>query len=177
MLKTVAIVVVCLAIAIVAVLIYAATKPDTFRVARSTLIKAPADKIFPLINNLGAQSSWSPFEKDPHMKRVLSGPQSGKGATYEWDGNWEVGKGRIVVTESTPSTKVTLALDMMKPFDAHNIVEFTLAPQADATLVTWSMHGPQPLLAKVVSTFFNCEKMVGDPFEEGLRKLKVLAEK
>lgn len=177
MLKAVAIVAACLAVAIVAVLIYASTKPDTFHVARATLIKAPADKIFPLINNLGAQSSWSPFEKDPNMKRVLSGPQSGKGATYEWDGNWEVGKGRIVVTESTPSTKVTLALDMIKPFDAHNIVEFTLASQEGATLVTWSMRGPQPLLAKVVSTFFNCEKMVGDPFEEGLGKLKALAEK
>ena len=177
MLKAIGIVVACLAVAIVAVLIYAATKPDTFRVARSTVIKAPADKIFPLINELGAQSNWSPFEKDPQMKRTLSGPQSGKGATYEWDGNWEVGKGRIAITDSTPPSKVTLALDMTKPFDAHNIVEFTLVPQGEGTLVTWVMHGPQPFLGKVVSTFFDCEKMVGGPFEEGLGKLKALVER
>lgn len=177
MLKIVGIVVACLAVAVVAVLIYAATKPDTFRVARTITIKAPADKIFPLINELGAQSTWSPFEKDPHMKRTLSGPQSGKGATYEWDGNWEVGKGRIAITDSTTPSKVTLALDMMKPFAAHNIVEFTLVPQGGGTLVTWAMHGPQPFLGKVVSIFFNCEKMVGDPFEEGLGKLKALIER
>jgi len=177
MLKALAVIAACLVVAIAAVAIYAATKPDTFRVARSAVIKAPADKIFPLINDLGAQSSWSPFEKDPHMKRALSGPKNGKGATYEWDGNWEVGKGRIAITDSMPPSRLTLALDMMKPFEAHNIVEFTLVPQGGGTLVTWAMHGPQPFLGKVVSIFFNCEKMVGDPFEEGLGKLKVLAER
>ncbi len=177
MLKIAAIVVACLAVAVVGVLIYAATKPDTFRVARAITINAPAEKIFPLINELGAQSNWSPFEKDPQMKRALSGPQSGKGATYDWDGNWEVGKGRIAITDSTPPSRVTMALDMMKPFEAHNIVEFTLVPQGGGTLVTWEMHGPQPFLGKVVNIFFNCEKMVGDPFEEGLGKLKALAER
>jgi len=166
-----------LVLGIVAVLGIAATKPDTFYVQRSTTINASQEKIFPLINELRAQSSWSPFEKDPDMKRTLSGPVSGKGAVYAWDGNREVGAGSIAITDSVEPRKVTLALDMTRPFAAHNIVEFTLQPVGDATTVTWAMHGPQPFIGKIISTVIDCDKMVGAMFEEGLAKLKVLAEK
>lgn len=49
MLKIIALVVVVL---LVALLVYAATKPDIFRVQRAASIKAPAEKIFTLINDL-----------------------------------------------------------------------------------------------------------------------------
>jgi hypothetical protein len=184
MLSTVAIAAIVIVVAVVAVLGYAATRPDTFRVQRTATVKAPAEKIFPLIDDLHAHTTWSPFEKDPNMKRTHSGAARGKGALYEWEGNRQVGSGRIAITDSTPS-KVTMALDMLKPFEAHNIVEFTLEPNgssADATTnvttnVTWAMHGRQPFMAKVMSTFINCDKMVGRQFEEGLGKLKVLAER
>jgi hypothetical protein len=178
MIKTVAlIVVVLLAVSLAGVLAYAATKPDTFRVQRAATIKAPADKIFPLINDLRAQSTWSPFEKDPDMKRTHSGPAQGAGATYEWDGNRQVGAGRIAITDAKAPSQVTLALNMFRPMEAHNVVEFTLQPQGDATTVTWVMHGAQPYLAKVMSTVIDCDKMVGSMFEEGLTKLKALAER
>ena len=51
MLKTIGIIAAILAVGIAGVLIYAATKPDEFRVQRSTAIKAPPEKIFPLIND------------------------------------------------------------------------------------------------------------------------------
>jgi hypothetical protein len=175
MLKTIAFVALGIGVLVAATLVYAATKPDAFRVERAISINAPAEKLFPLINDLRVQSSWSPFEKDPDMKRVHSGAAQGEGAVYEWDGNREVGAGRIAITRSTPS-KVTLALDMSRPFMAHNIVEFTLEPQGAATRVIWSMHGPQPYLAKLMSTFIDCDKMVGGSFEQGLARLKALAE-
>ena len=178
MIKTVALVViVLLVVSLAGVLAYAATKPDTFQVQRAAIIKAPADKIFPLINDLRAQSTWSPFEKDPDLKRTHSGPAQGAGATYEWDGNRQVGAGRIAITDAKAPSQVTLALDMFRPMEAHNVVEFTLQPQGDATTVTWAMHGAQPYLAKVMSTVIDCDKMVGSMFEEGLGKLKALAEK
>ena len=176
MIKTIGFVALGFAIAIAAVLAYATTRPDTFRIARSTSIKAPAEKIFPLINDLRAQATWSPFEKDPNMKRTHSGAAQGTGAVYEWDGNSEVGAGRIAITDSQPSSRVTLALDMIRPFAAHNIVEFTLEPRGESTGVTWSMHGEQPFLAKVISVFIDCEKMVAPQFEEGLARLKRMAE-
>jgi hypothetical protein len=64
---------IALAVALAAALTYAGTAPDTFTIRRSTLIAAPPEAIFPLINDWQAQSSWSPFEKDPNMKRRYSG--------------------------------------------------------------------------------------------------------
>jgi hypothetical protein len=175
------IIAIALAVAIAAALVYAAIQPDTFRVIRSIVIAAPPDRIFPLINDLHAQSSWSPFEKDPNMKRTHSGAPAGKGAIYEWDGNRNVGAGRIAITDSVPPSCVSLALDMSRPFAAHNIVDFILeqkgsATNAPSTQVTWAMQGRQPFVAKVMSLFINCDKMVGSQFEEGLAKLKALVE-
>jgi len=175
MLKKIAVVVVVL---IAAVLAYAATKPDTFHVQRSTSIQAPAEKIFPLIDDFRQQASWSPWEKmDPAMKKSLSGAPNGKGAAYEWDGNSQVGKGRIEITDSTPTSKVAMKLDMFTPFEAHNNVEFTLDATGGSTRVTWAMYGPQPFIAKVMSVFMDCDKMVGQNFEAGLANLKAIAEK
>jgi uncharacterized protein YndB with AHSA1/START domain len=165
-----------IAVAVAAVLAYAASKPDTFMVRRSASIAAPPEKIFPMIDDLRAQSAWSPFEKDPNMKRTHSGAPRGKGAVYEWDGNRQVGAGRIAITESVPSSKVVLALDMSRPFTAHNTVEFTLDRIGAGTNVTWAMQGRQPYMAKVMGLFVDCDKMCGGLFEEGLAKLKALAE-
>lgn len=178
MLKIFGIIAALLIVAVSGVLIYAATKPDTFQVERSARIKAPPEKIFPLINDLRAFNRWSPFEKkDPAMKRSYSGPESGKGAVYEWDGNSNIGKGRLTIADTSPPSKVRINLDMTDPFDAHNIVEFTLEPQGDSTNVTWAMQGKIPYMAKIVHVVFNMDKMVGDDFEVGLANLKAIAEK
>jgi len=176
MLTLAAVVALVIVAAAAAVLVYAATKPDTFRIQRAMSIKAPPEKIFPLINDLHAHAAWSPFEKDPAMRRTHSGAPRGVGAVYEWDGNRQVGAGRIAITESTPSSRVTMALDMFRPFEAHNLVQFTVEPTGDSTSVTWAMDGRQPLMAKLMSTLIDCDKMVGSQFEEGLAKLKALAE-
>jgi uncharacterized protein YndB with AHSA1/START domain len=175
MLKTIAIIVLVL---IAAVLIYAATKPDSFRIERSTQIKAPAEKIFALINDFHQWEAWSPWEKiDPALKRTYGGAASGTGAVYEWSGNKDIGQGRMEITQSTPSSKVALKLDFMKPFEAHNMVEFTLAEQGGSTTLTQAMYGPSPYMSKVMGLFFSMEKMVGEKYEEGLASIKAIAEK
>lgn len=161
---------------IAALLVYAATKPDTFRIQRTATIKAPPEKVFALINDLQSHLSWSPFEKDPAIKRRFNGTTVGKGATYEWEGNRKVGKGRIEIADTTPPSRITMKLDMLKPFQAHNTVDFIIAPKGEATDVTWAMQGAQPFMAKLVGTFMNCDKMVGGEFEQGLANLKLIAE-
>jgi uncharacterized protein YndB with AHSA1/START domain len=141
-------------------------------------IKAPPEKIFALINDFQSWSAWSPYEhKDPGMKRSYSGAASGKGAVYEWDGDKNVGKGRMEIADTFPPSKVTLKLDMVKPFDVNNIVEFTLQPNAEATNVTWALNGHTPYLAKVVHVFLDMDRMVGKDFETGLANLKATAER
>jgi Polyketide cyclase / dehydrase and lipid transport len=172
------IVIMAVVVLIAAVLIFAATKPDSFGVRRATSIGAAPDKIFPLINDFKHWGSWSPYEKkDPAMKRAFSGAASGKGAVYEWDGNNQVGKGRIEIIDVTPPSRVTIKLDMIKPMEGHNIVDFTLEPRGGGTHVTWAMRGSCAYMAKVMGLFLNMDKMVGKDFEVGLANLKVLAEK
>jgi hypothetical protein len=164
-------------VGIVAVLILAATKPDTFRVTRAINIKASPEKIFPLIADFHRWTAWSPYEKkDPAMKRSYGGPSGGVGQTYAWEGDKNVGAGRMTLTEAAVPSKIQLKLDFVRPFEAHNVVVFSLAPNGDATTVTWDMQGPAPLLAKVMHVFINMDKMVGADFEIGLANLKAVAE-
>ena len=159
-------------------LIYAATKPDSFRIERSTTIKAPPEKVFALINDFHQWEAWSPWEKiDPSIKRTYRGPRSDVGAVYEWAGNKDIGQGRMEIIESSALSKVSLKLDFVTPFEAHNFVDFTLTPQGDSTKVTQAMYGPSPYVSKLMTIFFSMEKMVGSKYEEGLADLKKLAEK
>jgi hypothetical protein len=177
MLKILGIVVLVVVIAVAGVLIYAATKPDSFRVERSISIKAPPDKIMARVADLRGWTAWSPYEKkDPGMKRTYAGAPAGKGAIYEWDGNKEVGHGRMEILEATPS-KVVIKLDFVTPFEAHNTAEFTARPNGEGTAVTWAMYGPSPYVAKVMQTVMNMDRMIGKDFEAGLQSLKSVAEK
>lgn len=172
------VILVIVVVAIAGVLILAATKPDSFRVERSTTIKAPPERIFALVNDLGSWRTWSPYEaKDPAMKRTLGSVTAGKGAVYEWDGNKEVGKGRMEIIESTPPSQIDIKLDFLEPFEAHNTAEFKLEPQGEQTRVTWALFGPMPFVSKVMTTFFNMDRMIGRDFEAGLANLKAAAEK
>ena len=166
------------AILAAAILAYAATKPDRFEVHRSASIKASPEKIFAIINDYHNWDKWSPWNKhDPAMTKTISGSASGKGAVYEWAGNKMVGKGRIEIVDSVPSSKITMKLDMKEPMEANNVAEYTLEPKGDMTTVTWALRGPCPYMSKVAGLFMNIDQMVGGAFEEGLASLKALAEK
>ncbi len=163
---------------IVGVLAYATTLPDTFRVERSITIQAYPEQIFPLINNLQRWDAWSPWEKkDPAMARTHSGSSEGKGAIYEWEGNKEVGKGRMEIIESIPPSTIVTKLDFIKPFEAHNTAEFMLESVGVSTNVTWSMRGPNSFVSKVMGIFISMDNMLGPDFETGLGNLKSIAEK
>jgi hypothetical protein len=178
MFEIIAIVALVLAIAIAVLLILAATKPDTLRVQRATSIRAPADRIFSMINDFHQWRGWSPYEdRDPALKRTYEGPDSGQGAVYAWDGNRNVGSGRMEILEASVPSKITIKLDFFKPFEGHNTAEFTMLPQGDVTNLTWTMHGPAVFMSKLMQVFMNLDHMIGRDFEAGLANLKKLAEK
>ena len=178
MFEIIAIIAIVLAIAIAIILIVAATKPNTFSIQRATIVKAPPERIFPLINDFHQWGTWSPYEnKDPAMKRSYSGAASGQGAVYAWEGNKNVGSGRMEILEATAPSKIVIKLDFFTPFEGHNTAEFTMLPQGDVTNVTWLMHGPVPFMAKIMHVLMNIDRMVGKDFEVGLANLKRLTEK
>jgi uncharacterized protein YndB with AHSA1/START domain len=178
MFEVIVIIAVVLAVAIAAILILAAAKPNTLRVQRSITVKAPADRIFPLINDFHQWKTWSPYEnKDPAMKRTYGGAETGKGAVYAWDGNNNVGSGRMEILEAATPSKIVIKLDFFKPFEGHNTAEFTMLPQGDATEISWVMQGPAVFMSKVMQVFINLDNMIGKDFEVGLANLKTLTEK
>ncbi|HEU4556231.1 MAG TPA: SRPBCC family protein [Longimicrobium sp.] len=174
MLLTIAVV---LLVAVAALLAFAATRPDTFTVQRSATIAAPAEAIFPQLDDLHRWSAWSPWEKlDPEMKRTFSGAASGPGAVYAWEGNKKVGQGRMEILESDPPRHLRIQLDFLKPFEAHNITGFTLEPAGGGTRVNWMMEGRNNFVGKLMCVFINMARMVGADFERGLANLKAIAE-
>lgn len=175
MLKTIALILVA---AVLAALAFAATRPDSFRIERSVNIQAPPEKVFALVNDFHRWEAWSPWEKiDPQIRRTYSGAASGPGAVYAWQGNKDIGEGRMEITQADAPRRLLLKLDFITPFEAHNSVEFTLEAQGGGTRLTQAMFGPSPFVSKLMGLVFSMDKMVGGKYEEGLASLKALAER
>lgn len=156
---------VILVLAVLAVLAIAAMKPDSFSLRRETDIAAPPEKVFALINDFHEWPKWSPWEKlDPDLQRTHSGAASGKGAVYAWSGNKKVGQGRMEILDGSPHA-IKIKLDFLKPFEAHNVTDFTLEPRNGGTHVTWIMSGPPELLHETHA----CLHEHGQDGRQGLR--------
>ena len=150
---------------------------DTFTIERTATIGAPAATIYALVADFHQWGQWSPWEDiDPGMQRTFSGSESGVGAIYEWSGNRKAGSGRMEITEADEPAVVTIDLQFLKPFKAHNTTTFTLAAEGDSTAVRWTMTGPMTFMTKVMGIFKSMDAMVGPDFEKGLAQLKAAAE-
>lgn len=159
------------------VLALAARKPDTVRYERRAAIAAPPEAIFALINDFHRWVDWSPWEKlDPTMAKTFGGPDQGVGATYAWKGNGKVGEGQMTILESTPSQRVTIRLEFIKPIAADNSTVFTITSVAAGSEVTWVMEGENTFMGKVMSVFMDMDKMIGKSFDEGLAALGAAAQ-
>ena len=164
-------------ILVAALLAFATTRPDQFRVERLIAIDAPTAKIYPLIADFHNWRAWSPWENmDADLKRSYSGAPAGERAVYEWEGR-KAGTGRMEIKHASPDWHLLIQLDFIKPLEGHNTAEFTLTPLANATTVTWAMYGPTKFIGKLMSVFVSMDKYLGGQFERGLQNLKAAAEK
>jgi hypothetical protein len=158
--------------------VFAATRPDTYKVVRTTKVQAPATVVFEQLDDLKRFGAWSPWDKlDPSMKKTYAGPPKGVGQSYTWEGNKQVGKGTMTITDSQPPTQITYKLEFKEPFANIASTVFALAPEGDkAVAVTWSMDGKANFMTKVMGIFKPMDKMIGPDFEKGLAQLKVVSE-
>jgi|SRR5579863_7700683 len=163
---------------VVAFLVFAALKPNTFSVERSITINAAPDKVFPFIDDFHRWHEWAPQDReDPAIQRTFAGAPSGVGAVSDWRGKGQTGAGRLTITESESPFKVIVQADWRQPFATRNMNEFVLEPQGSATRVTWRMRGKNLYMMKLMGVFVNMDKMMGKHFEAGLANLKATAEK
>jgi uncharacterized protein YndB with AHSA1/START domain len=166
-----------LVVVLAAFALLVASRPAAFRVERSTTIAAPPEAVFPLVNDFHAWPRWSPYEdRDPSMARDYSGADAGEGAVYGWDGNDDVGAGRMTITESVPNERLAIRLEFLRPIVATNEVEFTFAPAGGATRVAWAMDGRNGFVGKLIALLMDMDAMIGADFEKGLASLRAAAE-
>jgi len=174
MLITILIILAVIVIVFVAVV---AMQPSEFRVARSSMMSAPAPAVFAQVNDFHKWEAWNPWGKiDPAMKQTYEGAPAGAGAIYSWVGNNQVGEGRMTMTESRPSDLIRIKMEFYKPFAATSTAEFTFRPAGNQTAVTWSMTGNNNFMAKAIHLFMNMDKMIGGQFEKGLASMKSIVE-
>jgi hypothetical protein len=157
---------------------YVSLRPDTFKIARSAIIEAPPERIYPLINDLHDWEQWSPWAKlDPEQVVTFEGSPLGAGAIMNWSGNRKVGAGKMKIKESSQNERVRLKIQFIKPMRAINDVQFDLKPLGETrTEVIWTMSGKNEFIAKAMHAFMNMDRLVGADFERGLANLKSLAE-
>lgn len=171
------IIMIILLIIVAVVLVLAIRKPNRFSVKRAVLIDANATELFPYINSLKLFRQWSPWEgRDLAMKATHSGEESGPGSIYEWDGDKKVGQGRMEILSSEANRQVIIKIDFIRPFDAHNTVEFLLTPELKKTRIEWKIYGPNVLMSKVMQVFVSMDRMIGPDFDQGLKNLQSLIE-
>jgi hypothetical protein len=158
-------------------LIVIALQPAAYQVARSTHIAAPPSAVFGHVNDLHKFQDWSPWAgMDPNCKYTFEGPTAGTGAAFSWTGNAAVGAGKMTITDSRPSDLIRVHLDFYKPFAGAGETEYSFKPEADKTMVTWTMSGKKNFITKGIGLFVSMDKMLGPQFEKGLERLKSIAE-
>lgn len=171
--KILAVVMVLVAVLLVVI----ALQPSEFRLTRSATMAAPPSAPFAEVNDFHNWDHWSPWAKlDPAMQVSFEGAPSGEGAIYSWNGNGQVGEGRMTITESKPDEVVRIKLEFVKPFQATNDAEFTFENQGEKTLVTWAMTGTNGFFSKAFNLFFNMDAIIGQDFEKGLANMKSAVE-
>lgn len=170
-------IVIIITVVVAAFLGFVALRPSQYRIARSTVIAAPAAAIFSHVNDLNKSAVWSPWLKiDPQVKVAYEGPAAGVGASSTWAGNNEIGKGRQTIIESKADELVRIKLEFVKPMAGVATTDFALNSEGGHTRVTWSMYGDNNFIGKVFCLFMDQDKMIGTPFDKGLGDLKALVE-
>ncbi|MDO5505973.1 MAG: SRPBCC family protein [Pseudoxanthomonas suwonensis] len=153
-------------------LVVAWTRPDTYTVERSGHAPAPPAQVFAMVGDFRNWPRWSPWEQlDPDMQRVFSVPQGNVGASYDWIGDDQAGKGRMRILDAEPDRRLSVSLDFIEPMASSNRMDFAFLPEAGGTQVTWRMEGQHSFPTKVMSVFTSFDRLIGRDFEQGLQNL------
>lgn len=145
-----------------------------YRVERSLLVNAPAERIYPHLDSPAGWQRWGVwYRRDAAMQVTTSGQPQGAGAAWSWTSASQ-GTGRLELTEVDPGRRVAyvLQIDDFAPSQG----ELRLEPEGTATRVIWLMQGDVGAnpLKRWLALFM--DRLVGPDFEAGLGQLKTLVE-
>lgn len=167
-----------LLVVVVGILVAGAFQPSDYTVVRQVTISAPAEKIFPYLNNVKMAEMWGPWsEVDPKAQMVHSGPAEGVGATTSWASEGQLGTGSATIVDVIPNQRVGVKLEYTKPMTMVQDSEYLISVSGDQSTVSWKVTGQKNYISRVMCLFMDMDKMVGSMFEKGLTNLKTLVEK
>ncbi len=149
--------------------------PNDVDVQRSVEINASTIAIHPYINNLENWSHWSPWlAQDPSIKTTIGEITSDVGASQSWQG--VSGSGSLTITSSSIQNGVVYDMRFEGDPTLYR-AGFEYTEKGDKTTVTWFMRGEMKPI--IIGNYFALlmDTFVGDSFQQGLDKLKTLAEK
>lgn len=150
--------------------------PSKVEVERSTLISAPAEKVFGLVDSLREWERWSPWlQIDPSLTIEYGEKGRGKGASYRWESsNEDLGTGTLTIVRSEPLANIHTVME----FEDQRIAQagFMFTATGEQTRVKWTF--AVDLGLNPISRYFGLglESSIGNDFEAGLRNLKKVAE-
>jgi hypothetical protein len=147
-----------------------------YQLERSIEIDAPRDTVYKQIRFAKNFEIWSPWRGlDPNQKTIISENDGEVGATYSWEGNDEVGKGKQTLLYQTPDS-IHIEVQRIEPWKGTSPSTFKLVDRGDKTFVTWKfdMYIGRPWNALAMLT--NVNTGVGKDYERGLGNLKKLCE-
>ena len=151
--------------------------PDEYEITRSVTIDAPPAAVFAHVNDFHKWDAWTPWKKlDPAAKITIEGPPTGTGASYHWEGNDNMGEGKMAILDSKPDEHIKIKLEFIKPLKEEADTAFSFKPDGNKTVVTWTMKGKHDVPTKIICVLIGVNKIVGDQFEEGLASLKKTVE-
>ena len=162
---------------IVVLAIIAGVKSPEYKISREISIIAPADKIFPHINNPKLGDVWMPWrESDPKVQIAYAGPEFGLGAKSTWTSEGSMGTGYAEIVESIDNQIVKTNLAYTKPMTMNQTAVLELKPMDQTTQVVWSVEGKNNFLFRLIGLFIDVDEIVGKDFEKGLSNLKKITE-
>ena len=149
--------------------------PTEFQVSRAVVIDAKPETIHAYVGDLKKWNAWEPWrDADPSLAITIGEKSTGVGAAQSWIG--KEGDGSLVFTESSPDKGVRYDLFFLQGKERCTSSILYNAMQPAKTNVLWTMKGDMevPVLGGYMAMFM--DSMVGPLFEQGLAKLKRVAE-
>lgn len=148
--------------------------PSQTSVERTRVVKAPPERIWPLVSEPRSWSKWSPwFARDPRMSIEFSGPTAGAGASWKWDSKTE-GRGSMKFEQADPGKRLDYSMHF-EDMNSRAKGRIVLEPAGGGTRVTWAFT-TEPSL-NPINRYFGLllDRLVGPDFEAGLAGIEKAA--
>ncbi|MEO6520696.1 MAG: SRPBCC family protein [Mucilaginibacter sp.] len=163
-----------LIIIIVLVAIYygvGACLSKTYTVTESITINKPDSAVFKTVADFKEFAKWNPwFEKEPTAASKIEGTMGAPGSSIYWNGK-KIGEGKMEIISLEPSKTISEKLTFIQPYQSECTNNFSFAPDAGGTKVTWAMDGVSPnIMSRWMMMVF--AGAVHDDFKHGLQNLK-----